>query len=125
MSFSAFVRINDLPLMSNELLRGGWKRKHAQAKKWKALVAIHFAKLRPPQPLLKANLNLTRASARQPDYDGLVSGFKSIIDGLVESEILANDTRDVIGVPQYDWLKAPQGKGHVLISVKDLGGIDF
>lgn len=52
-----------------------------------------------------------------PDYDGLVSGFKHLIDALTEAGIIADDSMNVIGMPTFKWEKAPVGKGNVEIQV--------
>jgi hypothetical protein len=40
---------------------------------------------------------------RPPDSDGLVSGFKVIIDSLVKAGVLIDDNFKVIGMPVYTW----------------------
>lgn len=74
---------------------------------------------KPPAPLQHAKLTLLRASSVEPDYDGLVSGFKHVIDCLVEAGILINDKRENIGVPDYLWEKAPMGKGFIRVTVEE------
>lgn len=76
--------------------------------------------MRPPEPLKKARLTLIRRSSARPDTDGLVSGFKHIIDGLVEARVLENDSFEHIGFPDYRWEHAKAGKGHVSIKVEEL-----
>lgn len=96
-----------------------WRNRHAQIKKWKAAVALALAdKLKPPQPLNSATLTLVRNSSVEPDYDGLVSGFKAIVDALVEQGVLKDDKMSVIGQPKYEWRKAPPGKGFVSVRVE-------
>ena len=74
----------------------------------------------PPKPLTHAKVTLTRRSARQPDYDGLVSGFKFIIDALVRNAILIDDNPSVIGTPEYKWEKAPPDGGSMKIRVEEI-----
>lgn len=106
--------------MTNSLSRGRWQTRHKNALKWKALVALAVAMIRPEKPFNKAMLKLTRFSSKRPDYDGIVSGFKHIIDGLVEAQVLKNDTFEVIGNPLYDWGKAKYKQGYVLIEVEEI-----
>lgn len=104
--------------MSNQLLRGGWPIKAAHAKRWKGAVALAVRNLAPARPLKTATLTLVRVSASEPDYDGLVSGFKPIIDGLVASRIIETDKRSCIGVPKYEWRKGKRGQGSMLIRIE-------
>lgn len=118
MNFIEF-ELPGLPKMSNQLLRGHWRVKHAHAKKWKAAVA-YAARLRFKQaePLDSAVLTLTRVSSVEPDTDGLISGFKHVIDGLVECGVLANDRPSNIGIPHYRWEKCAPGKGKIRVRVE-------
>lgn len=106
--------------MSNELLRSNWRTKHGQAKKWKQLVFIAVSKHIPDKPFMKAKLTLTRFSAKRPDFDGLVAGFKPVIDGLVEAGVITNDDFSVVGVPEYLHEIMPPKKGKIKIKVEEL-----
>jgi hypothetical protein len=99
--FELEFEIPGLTKMSNQLLRGNWRTKHGHARKWKIAVLIAIGSNRPDTPIAKCRLKLTRCSARRPDYDGLVSGFKPIIDGLVEAGVLLNDSYENVDIPEY------------------------
>ena len=114
------IKLDGLPKMSNQLLRGHWRVKHAHALKWKLAVSLACHGLKPRQPLEQATLCLTRVSSHQPDSDGLVSGFKAVIDGLVECGVLAGDKPKHIGFPEFKWAKCAPGKGHVIVEVKEV-----
>jgi hypothetical protein len=75
---------------------------------------------KPQSPLHAAVLTLTRCSSQEPDFDGLVSGFKSVVDGLVESGILKTDKVGCISQPKYLWEKAPAGKGKIKVRVEEV-----
>lgn len=92
----------------------------AEARKWKKIVTDHtiLHKAIPPKPLKRAKLTLTRCSSQEPDFDGLVSSFKHIIDGLILGGIIENDKMSNIGQPTYIWEKAPREKGKVIIEVE-------
>lgn len=62
---------------------------------------------------------MTRGSSSISDFDGLVSSFKYVIDGLVVNRVLLNDTRAVIGQPSYLWTKAKAKQGYILVEVRD------
>lgn len=111
-----------LPKMSNQLLRGHWRVKHEHAVKWKKAVAVSVMLngKKPPQPLVSAALTITRVSSSRPDYDGLVSGGKALIDGLVECGVLSGDKHENIGAPTYLWEKGSKGHGKVRVKVEGL-----
>jgi hypothetical protein len=65
---------------------------------------------------------LTRLSSTEPDFDGLVSGFKVILDSLIKCGVLEDDNPKVIGHPTYAWEKCKKGEGRIRIEV--IGGED-
>lgn len=109
-----------LPAMTNPKSRGSrhWRAAWEESRRWRSMTAQIARTRRPPRALSRAKLTLVRGSAVAPDSDGLVSGFKPIIDGLVDARVLVNDRYDNIGMPQYLWERAPQGKGYVRIVVE-------
>jgi hypothetical protein len=90
---------------------------YAERKKWKALVAKQLLFLTPESPFKTAKLTLIRHSSSEPDFDGLVSSFKSSIDSLVECGVIENDKPSNIGQQTYLWRKAPPKKGFIEIIV--------
>lgn len=117
MKFSAKFTLKGLPKLRNRLGRS-WRASAGERKKWHALVLRFGGHLAPPEPLLKAKLTLTRYSSEQPDFDGLVSGFKYVIDGLIKAGFIIDDNQDVIGQPRYMWFKAPRKQGKIKITIK-------
>lgn len=53
--------------------------------------------------LKKAKLSLIRHSSNECDFDGLVSSFKHVIDGLVVAQVIIDDKSSVIDQPSYSW----------------------
>ncbi len=117
-AYALEFEISGLPKMTNTL-RLHWSAKLRHAQLWKSKVAI-AAKLagKPHTPLLAAHLTLIRCSAQEPDFDGLVSGFKHVIDGLVECGVLAGDKSSNIGQPSYLWEKASPCRGKIKVRVE-------
>lgn len=111
------IEIPGLPKPINRL-QVHWRNKHAHAKRWKDAVILYTRKYKPDSAFEKASLTLTRISSKRPDFDGLVSSFKHVIDGLIEAGIIINDTHDVIGVPDYQWEKGKQKLGMIRIKVE-------
>jgi len=97
-----------------------WRKIHKERKRWKMLVWMATLGERPKEPFKKAQLTLTRFSAREPDYDGLVSSFKAILDGLVEAKIIADDRPSVVGQPTFRWEKTNPGSGRIRVEVVPL-----
>lgn len=113
------MKVLGLPKPMNATMGAFWRARHANSKKWRRITAdttlLHG---RPRRPLSKAKLTLARYSSVCPDFDGLVSSFKPVIDGLVDAGIIAGDKMDVIGAPTYQWFKAPPKEGYITIIVE-------
>ncbi len=118
MSYHIEIELFGLPKRTNNT-QSSWRARMAESRKWKSLVAsaVILSGNRPVRPLKKAKLICTRFSSIEPDYDGLVSGFKHPIDGLVEAGVLVNDKMSVIGKPDYRWEQAKQKQGKIKIEV--------
>lgn len=123
MSYRLVFEIPGLPRMSNASGRSrSWRATHNAARRWKHEVILVTRSHRPPAPLERARLTLTRFSSVEPDADGLVIGFKPVIDGLVKAGILVNDRMSNIGMPTYRWAKALPGKGKIQVVVEEIDG---
>lgn len=108
-----------LPKMTNRM-RSNWATRARESRVWKAMVFTRICRNRPEKPLKQAKLTLTRHSSISPDSDGLVSGFKHIIDGLVEAKVLENDRFENIGMPDYKWARAGQRNGFLTVSITEI-----
>lgn len=113
-------RIDGLPKTTNSMASATWQTRHGHAKKWKRAVWRNVWHLKPEHALFKAKLTLTRYSSKEIDYDGLVSSFKHVIDGLVEAGVLVNDKLENIGVPVYKWEKCSPKAGHITVRVEEI-----
>ena len=106
----AEFHILGLPQMTNSIGRSHWSKKFKEARKWKSLVFTHCLKAKITQlELNRAVLTLTRHSTKEPDFDGLVSGFKHVIDGLVEAKVIISDKPSVLEGTTYRWEKRKAG----------------
>jgi Holliday junction resolvase RusA-like endonuclease len=74
----------------------------------------------PDRPLEKAEVTLIRYSSRSPDYDGLVHSFKPVVDALKKCLIIKDDNMQVIGRPEYQWIKASPKEGRIEIIVREI-----
>jgi hypothetical protein len=121
MSYKFEFSLPGLPRMQNPSGRGThWAVISRESQQWKYMVGVAVSRNRPAKPLHRAKLTLTRVSAVSPDSDGLVSGFKRIIDGLVESKVLLNDRVENIGMPTYLWKKGKSGKGYLRVLIEEI-----
>lgn len=107
-----------LPKMTNGFRRQHWTHRYKEAKKWKALVYEQVS-LCKSTPIAEPRLTLTRFSTREPDFDGLVSSFKHVIDGLVEAGAILDDKVSIIGQPTYLWEKAKPKQGKIKVRVEE------
>lgn len=112
--------VKGLPKTTNNLSRMKWQAKHSYARKWKDWVKAVALQRPPKQTLVTARLSFIRLSSKEPDFDGLVSGFKPILDSLVECNILQNDRMSNIGQPTYKWAQAKQGYGRIIIRIEEV-----
>lgn len=117
MPYSLKIDLEGLPKTVNAIGRKHWAVKAKDIQTWKMDVLVATMGLRPEKPLKRAHVRLTRFSSTCPDFDGLVSSFKCVLDALIDAKILEDDSYDHIGAPEYSWEKAPRGKGHVCVEV--------
>jgi len=103
--------------MYNTGNRDHWAKKTKEKDNWINLVGHKSLGQLPEKPLSKYKLRLTRYSSNEPDYDGLVSGFKHIVDGLRKHLIVEDDKLSNTGVWDCHWIKTKPKDGHVKIEV--------
>ena len=118
MQYKLEIEIPGLPKTVNALGRAHWAVKVKYNKTWESKIfAAAFAKGLPLVPLKKAIVLLTRVSSMEPDFDGLVSGMKVVLDSLIKCGVLEDDNPRVIGHPTYAWEKCKKGEGKIRIEV--------
>lgn len=116
MNLIAEFTIRDLPKMINRTSGKHWINKFKESVKWRGLVGAECYKAEINDLKLdSAVLTLTRHSSKAPDSDGLVSGFKVVIDALVKYGVLTDDNYKVIGMPNYKWEYAPKKLGGFIV----------
>lgn len=120
--YEASFQVNDLPMTFNTLTSKGWRVRSNEKRKWHRIIQELFTikglKI-PPQPLMKAQLILTRYSSHTLDYDGLVGSFKYVIDGLVEMKVLEDDGMAQIGMPTFHWIKVAPKHGMIKVQIQE------
>ncbi len=118
--YSFEFEINELPKPINRQQGMHWRQKSQYVKVWHNMVGAKIAGHKPSIPLMKARLTLTRMSSVEPDFDGLVSSFKPVIDGLIVCGVIVNDKMTNIGQPRYSWVKARPGKGGIKVRIEEV-----
>lgn len=112
-------QLHGLPAMGNTYLKGRthFAKQSAEINAWKRQVWAAVQSQKPKTPLPRCDLYLTRFSANEPDYDGLVISFKPIVDGLVDAGVLADDRLSTTGEWHVRWQRASRGQGYILVRV--------
>lgn len=114
--YRLFLELPGLPKTTNSNGRTHWAHQYKEAKKWRSEVAMQASLYRPLKPLTKAKAFFTRYSSSSPDFDGLVSSFKHLQDGLIDAQIIVNDTMEVLD-STYKWTKIKPRMGYVTIEI--------
>ena len=106
--------------MANLGNKSHWRHADKERRYWQQYVVAkipYYAK--PLKPLKKVRLTLVRFSSVEPDFDGLVRGMKSIVDGLVLAGVLENDRLSNTGQWNCHWEKAAPKKGRIIVLVEE------
>lgn len=108
------LKINQLPKSLNKKLRSNRFKNNSENKQWDKLIYLETVKKRPDLPLKKASITLVRHSYRTLDYDGLVGSLKPVVDALVFSRIISDDSWKVLGRWNVDQKFRPKALGNLL-----------
>lgn len=119
MSYSIQFELHGLPRMTNTLLRRHFRLVTHEKNRWMHAVHVALGMNRPAEPLKRAKISYTRFSARKPDRDGLVSGFKFIQDALTKCGVITDDCEDIIDC-HYFWEFAKQKQGKIIVRVEEV-----
>jgi Holliday junction resolvase RusA-like endonuclease len=119
MSYRLHFTIMGLPKTTNAGGRSHWAVKVKESKSWKRSVYLASSSQLPQDPLSRARVYLTRHSSGKIDYDGLVSSFKHVLDGLVDAGVLKDDSMRVVDM---FYLKKPAkpGQGKIEVYVEEI-----
>lgn len=110
--------IEDLPHMTNKIAGRHWAAKAKERVKWGRLVQHECSRLGISGiGLTTATITFTRHSSKEPDFDGLVSGFKAITDSLKGCGVIVDDKPSVIGQSRFIWCYRPTKQGG-MVTVK-------
>lgn len=118
MTYSIDFQIDMLPKPVNRQVSMHWAVKAKYVREWHGLVALSVGARKPSAPLERAKLTLRRFSSVEPDFDGLVSSFKPVVDGLIACGVLADDKVSNVGQPEYRWEKCKPRNGCITVRVE-------
>jgi len=109
-TYSLVIEIPGLPPTYNAINRLHFAKKNKIKDQWVNAVMLSTTGKKPEKPLSNCYLVLVRFSCSMPDYDGLVSGFKHPIDGLVRAGVLVDDNYAITGQWDCRWKKVSSRK---------------
>jgi Holliday junction resolvase RusA-like endonuclease len=118
MSYRLNFEIMGLPKMAN----GGhfsWQRDYRVKKQWQKLVGQAIRFQTPSKPMARVRATFTRFSSMTPDFDGLVHGFKPIVDALKHFGVIIDDKISNLDAA-YKWEKASPGKGMIRVELEEI-----
>jgi len=111
------VIIPQLPKMANSGRGWNWRVDWADKKRWYEIMSLRMKQYRPVEPLQELAVTLTRCSSKEPDFDGLVHGFKPVVDSLVRLGFVINDRMSNLKAT-YKWEPSPRNKGFIRIEME-------
>jgi Holliday junction resolvase RusA-like endonuclease len=122
MSYRLIVELPGLTRLTNARSGGSthWAPINKHRQEWRDAVCLATFRKKPPVPLHRARLKLTRFSSTCPDYDGLVSGFKAVVDGLVDAGVLIDDNMRVTGPWDCAHVKVPSKQARIRVEVEEI-----
>ena len=126
MAYAFTFTIPRLPPMNTAATRRHWSHGHREAKLWREEVILITRGHRPPAPLQRARITLTRRSSTRPDPDNLQTAFKPVVDALTRTrrnvpraDVLWDDDSAHLD-RVYLWEYAPPRKGGIRVRVEEV-----
>lgn len=109
------LSFSQLPKSLNSKLRQHFHKLNKESHMWDFAVRQKLSPDNlPPKPLQKAKVKLTRHNYRFLDFDGLVGSMKPVIDAIVSSGVLLDDSWKVLGAWEVDQKFRPKAQGPLL-----------
>lgn len=118
MSYRLEFELSGLPPTTNGS-HGTWQAAWQRRKRWRDAVKLRCVMQRPVVPLQLSKVVMIRFSSRQPDYDNLVTSFKSVRDGLKDAGIIFDDSPNHIR-EEYRWEKCNSANCRIRVEVEEL-----
>lgn len=110
-----------LRLEEPTILLNKWQRMHwAQKRKYQKDLTWSIRALGPiwPAPASRCRIHIIRANPKPyPDYDGMIGGFKPLLDALVTCGYIEDDSPGVIESLTAMSVIAPRQKGYTVTEI--------
>lgn len=91
------LEFKELPLSGNKLLAKQRYGRQDYFREWHTRVALMVLGRQPSAPLTKCLITIIRHHYRMLDFDGCVTSMKPVVDGLVKSAIIKDDSYIITG----------------------------
>jgi hypothetical protein len=121
MTYRTEFVINQLPVSGNKLLRMHWAPRNRYNNEWYDLVRMFGMRFKPPSALQGARISFIRCGSRHLDYDNLTTSFKPVLDGLVKSGFLVDDSTKIVKEIKYSFQQVKIKDSRIVIIIE---GID-
>ena len=115
--YKLFFELPKVPPSLNKTFRTHYHVRNKLFKEWYTSVAIAVEGKQPPEPLDSCIIEIERCFYRFLDYDGLVASVKPLIDGLIHSGVILDDSYKITGPWKISQSFRPKKEGP-LIRVK-------
>ena len=104
------LRIEKLPKTLNVSLRTHYMQRAKDQREWTMLIGVKCIGKKPPTPLTKASIKVTRHCKRYMDFDGFVGSLKPVIDALVRNQVITDDNWNVVSDWSFNQVLAKKGE---------------
>ena len=122
MQYELEMRIPELPVSLNILLRMHWQKRNRYNNHWYKQISLASNGKKPKKELEQFKLTFIRYSNRFLDFDGCVGSLKPIVDGLIHAGIIKDDSYKMTGPWDVSQEYLPKSQGqYIYIKVTDWG----
>lgn len=109
--YNFYLRVEGLPRSLNKSLsRSALKNSQSYIKNWRTKIWRMSWGKEPEKPLEKAEIKIIRHCKKFLDADNALASFKPIIDGIVDANVIKDDSWTVTGMWQFDQQKIEKGE---------------
>lgn len=129
---SIVLEFNNVSILShNDILRINFKQLYPYIKMWKERVKNNISKITEDE-ILNFNSNKVKIEflfklkhKKFLDYDATVACSKFIIDGIVESGFLSDDTKDIVPVILTDQIKNSENENSIIVIINEISELEL
>ena len=129
---SIVLEFNNVSILShNDILRINFKQLYPYIKMWKERVKNNISKITKDEALnfnsnkVKIEFLFKLKHKKFLDYDATVACSKFIIDGIVESGFLSDDTIDIVPVILTDQIKNSENENSIIVIINEINELEL